>query len=126
MKTSEAQALVAMLQAYYPGAAKALPDSTVSLWADALTKYELGDGSEAMHLIASHGSYLPALAEIEAAIRSCRDARMLRESPKALPSEEFCSFEEFLRGDPEARERVRKLGIWRDVLERSEAPACRG
>lgn len=125
MKASEARAQIALLQAYYPGAGRELPNSTVTLWAGALEPHDIGDVSQAVQQLVLRSSWMPSLADLEAEIAEIRDARLMLEVGEALAlppaaEERFCSFEDFLRTHPEERERVRRLGIWRDVLERSE------
>lgn len=118
MRESDAAKVVGMLFAYFPG--RDVTDDTAQLWEREVVGFEFEDACEAAQEIGATAMRLPTLAGFIDTIKLCRK-RQAERMPALPPAADACTFEEFLRSNPDARERVRRLGIWRDVLERAEA-----
>jgi hypothetical protein len=86
---SQAEALVGLLQGYFPR--PELPESTVQLWASELEPFEFEDGRAAAQVIAQTRRF-PVLAEVLEATAEARRVRLLGEMPalpqRAWPSED--------------------------------------
>jgi hypothetical protein len=108
-----------MLAAYFPG--RTMAEETSQLWEREILGYDQRDGINAARELGSMSKFMPSLAEFVDAVREERNRRVISETLALPPSGAvvFCSMEQFLRERPDMQERVRKLGIWRDTLERA-------
>jgi hypothetical protein len=89
-----------------------LSDETAALWAESVSKFEVEDGLEAVHILGESSTFMPALAEILDTIRECRNDRLTRDRVAALPSTGQggrYTFSRFLSENPEARARIEAL-----------------
>lgn len=86
MDRSQAEAVVALVQAYFPR--PELPESTVLAWATELEPHDFGDAQEAARRLSRELRY-PVLAEMLGYVDEVRRERLARETPSpALPASE--------------------------------------
>lgn len=121
MRESDAARIVSMLAAYFPG--RTMAEESAQLWEREIVEFDQRDGINAARELGAMSKFMPSLAEFADAIREERNRRVISET-LALPEVPaglvvFCTMEQFLRDRPDMQERVRKLGIWRDTLERA-------
>jgi hypothetical protein len=81
MDRSEAEALVGLLQAYFPR--PEFPESTVHVWAAEIEAFELEDAQVAVRWVAHNRTY-PVLAELLDAIRQAWRERLAAERPELI------------------------------------------
>ena len=84
MDRSQAEAIVALVQAYFPR--PELPESTVIAWATELEPHDFGDAQEAARRLSRDFTY-PVLAELIGLVDEVRRERSVAERP-ALPAAE--------------------------------------
>lgn len=86
MDRSQAEAVVALVQAYFPR--PELPESTVIAWATELEPFDFGDAQEAARRLSRDYTY-PVLAELIGLVDEVRRERQTHEAPPpALPASE--------------------------------------
>lgn len=106
MTLSEAIRLVHLFSEYWPSAE--MTEESAALWARDLQRYDPMDVAEAAALLGESRQWMPSLAEFIAGVKECRRDRLrLAEQELVLPAKtDAVSFAEFLRDNPEWKERV--------------------
>lgn len=106
MTLSEAARLVKLFAQFWPSAS--MPKETAALWAREIQRYDPMDVAEAAALLGESRQWMPSLAEFIAGVKECRRDRLrLAEQELVLPAKtDAVSFAEFLRDNPEWKERV--------------------
>ena len=112
MQPEQAQATVALLQAFFPR--PELPDSTVQAWSSELIRFDFGDAQEGVRRYSRRADY-PVLAELIEAIGSVELERLRQELP-ALPGRKISEQESMRAGAIE-------LAAWRIRRQKSLADA---
>lgn len=113
MNRSQAEGLVALVQAYFPR--PELPASTVAAWASELEPFEFEAGRKAIRRLAQSSSY-PVLADMLAEIHEVTREQVAAEVPPMLPMGEV------LASMPDdVREKVKRMHVaWSVDDERRE------
>lgn len=112
MNQHEAITAIATLQAAFPS--MRLPDSTVTMWSTLLAEpehhFELVDAQAAAGMLAMQTTRLPSLREFTDAITAARYSRLAKVAGLPEPVGEVVSLADFVKANPEYRDRLRKMG----------------
>lgn len=117
---------IALLQAAFPN--PEIPPSSVEVWQTELQIIpDKNDVFAAIRLLTTnpprgriiHISDVMREGEIQWADRVERETRQQRMLPSGEESR-FCTFEEYLRDRPEMRERLKKVGMFAEIVDRAE------
>lgn len=127
MRRDEAVECIALMQAAFPN--PEIPPSSVEVWAAELQIIpDKNDVFAAIRLLTAnpprgriiHISDVMREGEIQWADRVERESRQQR----MLPSGEegrYCTFEEYLRSRPEMRDRLKKVGMFSEIVRKAES-----
>lgn len=107
MTNAETLRVIAVLTAYFR---QELSDETAVLWAQELTDYEVVDGLEAARYCGTSNRFMPSLREFTDAILAARYARLSKTATLPEPAGEVVSLADFVKANPEYRDRLRKIG----------------